>query len=246
MPEISLTDFVDFATATGKAKYNKLKAIKNRPNYEPAFDFYRQVRKGIVDCVRSGDPRSRLDVHVGIVTDTKKIGHYDKIVAGFNKWWGRKALTWSDPTRDSYSGAGVDIRVNPEIRVEFGGTDYLLKLYFKDKPLSKAKVDVILFLMEQALRPAVGPDVTMGILDTRASKLIVPTVSLPFLLRSHTRGEIVDTHLPPGQVYATPCSPARQEAHGTLPPPTLALSLPPQLKPPINRAQYTIITDHHY
>jgi hypothetical protein len=181
MPEISLTDFVDFAAAAGKVKYNKLKAIKNRPDYEPAFDFYKQVREGIVDCMRSGAPRSRLDAHVGSVTDTKKVGHYDEIVAGFEKWWGRKTFKWTDPYRDLYSGEGVDIRVNPEIRVEFGGTDYLLKLYFKDKPLSKAKVDVILFLMEQTLRPAVGPDVVMGILDTRASKLIVPTVAIPAL-----------------------------------------------------------------
>lgn len=189
MPEISLTDFVDFAAATGQAKYNKLKRIKRRPDYEPAFDFYKQVREGIVECVRSGDPRTRLYTHIGTVTDNKKVSHYEKIVAGFKKWWGRKTLSWSEPSRDLYSAAGVDIRVNPEIRVEFGGTDYLLKLYFKDKPLSKAKVDVILFLMEQTLRAAVGPGVVMGVLDTRASKLIVPTVAIPEL-GGALRGEL--------------------------------------------------------
>jgi len=42
MPEISLTDFVDFTSASGTSKLSKLKQFKSRPEYEPAFDFYKK------------------------------------------------------------------------------------------------------------------------------------------------------------------------------------------------------------
>ncbi len=37
--EISLTDFVGFVNKMGTAKQNHVKAIKERPEYEPYMDF---------------------------------------------------------------------------------------------------------------------------------------------------------------------------------------------------------------
>jgi hypothetical protein len=37
MPEISLTDFVDFVISAGTPKMTKVQNIKYRPNYTPAF-----------------------------------------------------------------------------------------------------------------------------------------------------------------------------------------------------------------
>lgn len=44
MPKISLTDFVDFVTSAGTRKLAKVRTVKNRPKYLPAFDYWRNLR----------------------------------------------------------------------------------------------------------------------------------------------------------------------------------------------------------
>lgn len=178
MPEISLTDFVDFTSASGTSKLTKLKQFKSRPAYEPAFDFYKKVREGIIACHQAGDPRSHLDSHVGAVTDPKKIEHITAIIQGYKRWWGRKNLNWFDPSRTVYSESGVDIRINPELGLEIDGVPHIAKLYFKSDKLSKTRVEVITHLMEKTLRPMVTPETQMSIIDARNSKLITSTVAI--------------------------------------------------------------------
>jgi hypothetical protein len=43
MPSISLTDFVDFVVATGTSKLTKVRQIKRRPQYHPAFDHWKSL-----------------------------------------------------------------------------------------------------------------------------------------------------------------------------------------------------------
>ncbi|OGR18064.1 MAG: hypothetical protein A2X81_16080 [Desulfobacterales bacterium GWB2_56_26] len=178
MPEISLTDFVDFTSASGTSKLSKLKQFKSRPEYEPAFDFYKKAREGIIACHQVGDPRSQLASHIGKVTDPKKIEHFSAIIQGYKRWWGRKNLTWFDPSRTVYSESGVDIRINPELGLEIDGVPHLAKLYFKSDKLSKIRVEVITHLMEKTLRPMVSPGTQMSIIDARNSKLITSTVPI--------------------------------------------------------------------
>ncbi|MEZ4253047.1 MAG: hypothetical protein R3B99_32975 [Polyangiales bacterium] len=40
--DISLTDFVDFAMESGTPKVTKVAEMKDRPDYQPAFDFYKR------------------------------------------------------------------------------------------------------------------------------------------------------------------------------------------------------------
>lgn len=176
MPEISLTDFVDFTSASGTSKLTKLKQFKSRPEYEPAFDFYKKAREGIIACHQAGDPKSKLDSHIGNVTDPKKIDHFSAIIQGYKRWWGRKNLNWFDPSRTVYSESGVDIRINPELGLEIDGVPHIAKLYFKSEKLSKTRVEVITHLMEKTLRPMVTPEIQTSIIDARNSKLITSTV----------------------------------------------------------------------
>ncbi len=177
MPEISLTDFVDFASASGSSKLTKVRQIKHRPDYAPAFDFYKKVREGIVECHRAGDPRTRLASHLGPVTDSKKKRHYADVLAGYRRWWGRKAVVWFDPSRATYSERGIDIRINPELGLRVDGAPHLIKLYFKSDKLTKARVEVITHLMDKALS-GTPPGARMGVLDVRNARLVTPTVPI--------------------------------------------------------------------
>jgi hypothetical protein len=53
--EITLTDFTDFSLETCAAKVALVRGIKSRPGYDPAADFYKNVREVIVEV--HGRPR---------------------------------------------------------------------------------------------------------------------------------------------------------------------------------------------
>lgn len=53
-PDLSLTDFVDFVHKSGTARATHLRQIKERPDYEPAFDFYRPLRNKLAEVHGAG------------------------------------------------------------------------------------------------------------------------------------------------------------------------------------------------
>ena len=81
-----------------------------------------------------------------------------------------------------FSNAGVDVSINPELGLEFGGEKYVAKLYFKSDTLAKNRIELVTQLMENCLRPRVSPDVIMAVLDTRASKLFRGSEADPRLI----------------------------------------------------------------
>lgn len=177
MPQISLTDFVDIVSKSGKHKASKIKAIQRRPEYEPALDFYRGVRDGMVKLHQRGGNKNELSTIIDKTTDPRKLENYAQILSGYNKWWGKKALGWFAPAKTTYSYGGVDISINPELGLDIGGARHVVKLYFKTDPLSKAEADLITFLMESELRPHVTQIETMSVLDVRRSKLFTYTAN---------------------------------------------------------------------
>ncbi len=60
MPEISLTDFVDFVIKAGPPKLTKVREIKTRVEYSPKLDFWKILRDGIRDFHRTGQPLEGL------------------------------------------------------------------------------------------------------------------------------------------------------------------------------------------
>ena len=71
MPEISLTDFVEFVNKIGPPRLTKVKEIKTRPAYSPAVDFWKPLREAIRDFHKTGKP---LDPVLGGIAHTKKAG----------------------------------------------------------------------------------------------------------------------------------------------------------------------------
>ena len=178
MPLFSLTDFVDVVSKSGTPKATKVAEVKNRPPYQPAFDFYKPLREHIVATHESGSGKSTLGQVMPGISDPKKISSYPPILASYRKWWGRKNLVWFSPPSGLFSDHGIDVSVNPELGLEINGNRHLIKLYFKADPLSKSRTAIIAHLMAVTLGNRCQAGTTMSLLDIRNSRLLSPTVPI--------------------------------------------------------------------
>jgi hypothetical protein len=171
LPKLTLTDFIDVVSKAGSPKTTKVKQIKNRPAYQPATDFYKPFREGLIKLHSTGKDRTALDSIVPGLLDVKKITNYPDLVDGYKKWWGKKNIDWFVPPRGSYSHNGVDIAVNPELGLVVDGKRVVVKLYNKAEPVNKYRIDMVPLLMEITLRGDSQPDDAMALLDVRKGKL---------------------------------------------------------------------------
>lgn len=189
MIQISLTDFVDITCKSGTPKATKVAHVKARPDYDPRSDFYRQFREQIIDLHKKGQGHSSLRTFLETLSDHKKNVHYADLVDGYLKWLGRKSVAWSAPPKKHYRSSGVEVIVNPELCLSFKKETHVIKLYLKEDPLDRFKVDVILSLMNSALREHSTKDAQMSVLDVRKAKLYTWRVS------SRSRIALVDAEL---------------------------------------------------
>jgi hypothetical protein len=178
MPNLSLTDLVDVVSKAGTPKATKVSEVKNRKPYQPATDFYKPFRDGIIGIHEAGKDRTSLGDLQKSLTDPKKITNYPEAINGYRKWWGKKTISWFEPPRNSYGHAGVDVAINPELGLVVDGSRHVVKLYLKAEPLTKLRVDLITVLMEVALRQKCQPGDSLALLDVRQSKLFTVSAQI--------------------------------------------------------------------
>lgn len=184
MPRISMTDFVDIVSASGTPKATKVRNVKDRPPYTPAFDFWRGAREAIIATHANADSKRELSAKLRSFQDPRKASNYEAALRGYKRWWGRKELSWFKPAGHVYSKHGIDVSVNPELGLEINGERHLVKLYFKAEALAKNRVDILTHLMKVKLGPASPECTVMSVLDIRRARLISPTVPVAALTAS--------------------------------------------------------------
>ncbi|MCR9165489.1 MAG: hypothetical protein ACE37F_00560 [Nannocystaceae bacterium] len=94
-----------------------------------------------------------------------KVAAYPAAIAGYKKWIGRKKVKWFKPSRTNWSSGGLEVIVNPELGLEWATKGqppvrHLIKLYFKKEAPKKLMVDASLTLMQTALAPKTGTEVS--------------------------------------------------------------------------------------
>lgn len=182
MPEISLTDFVDFVAKSGTPKLTHVRRLKGRGEYSPAGDFWKRLRDGIIEFhKRETLNKSTLDSIAKGLTDSKKQNNYPRAIRQYKAFLGRKRITWFKPPSECWSHSGLDVRVNPELGLVINGKRHIVKLYFKGTPLVRNKAEMILLLMQQALPDTHAGDV-FAVLDVQSKKLIASADPDPFLM----------------------------------------------------------------
>lgn len=183
MPEISLTDFVDYALAPGPSQLVKVRELKRRGEYEPAHDYWRDLREWIIDA-EYGRRTLRQVEQLALAARVGKRANYQTALAGFRKFARRRPGTIATrPKKDRWEHDGLIVRVNPELCYRTPSGRLCVKLYFKKEPRpTKHRADIILLLVSQTIA---NHDVAL--LDVPTGKLIEGKLTksdLPIYLRA--------------------------------------------------------------
>ena len=171
IPKLSFTEFIDVVIRTGMQKVTKIRQIKNKPEYEPAFDFYRSLRMYLIEIHQKQLYNQKRKTAIDLTDDKKKFGHYDALLNGYWKFLGKKKPGWFTPVSIKVPIQAIEIVINPELGLIINDNKYLIKLYLKDEDLSKQKVEVALGMMEHYIKPLIKDNIKMAILDVRNSKI---------------------------------------------------------------------------
>jgi hypothetical protein len=166
MPTVPLTRFIDFTVAQGAARVRAVAAAKK--DYDPQTDFYKRIRSATVRQFEEGWDATKFRKVVHKISTPHKAEHFEECRAGLAKWARNKTISATQAPNKTWSAAGLDVQVNPELRMIVNGEKFVVKLYFSAPKLSKARRDHMLYLLEEA-----APEgQTAAILDVRRSKLI--------------------------------------------------------------------------
>lgn len=170
-PHITLTDFVDFYLLHGMPRLTKVRGIKFRDPYEPAHDFYKRFREGAVEVHELNLGLAHLQQIATSQTDPKKQKHFPPMFEGYRKFVGRKTLEWWGAPSADWRHGDLTVRINPELGLVLDDAPHLIKLYFKEKTITKSHIEGIGHLMHLVLAEACEPGTVMSILEVRTGKL---------------------------------------------------------------------------
>jgi hypothetical protein len=174
-PQMTFTEFIDVIIKTGTTKITKIKQIKNKPEYEPATDFYRSLRLYLIEYHQKGLYDEPKKTAFDLSQDKKKHEHFSVLLNGYWKFLGKKRPKWFSPVNRKVMIQAVEMSINPELGLQFNDSKYIIKLYLKTEEISKQRIDIALGMMEQYLRPIIKDDSKIAILDVRKSKLFEQT-----------------------------------------------------------------------
>lgn len=194
MIRISLTDFIDFVSKAGTPKITKVREIKARPAYHPSRDFYKYLRDGIKTFHDENHPdkNAYFRALLAVSPDIRKRAKFDGLIRAYKRFLGTKAIENQNNENVIWTYDELEVSVNPELCLRIDGEKCLIKLYFKADELTKLRIDVALYLMQNAL-PHI-PDVDKyAILYIDKSRLLsesAPDPSLAALLQAEAQSFI--------------------------------------------------------
>lgn len=170
MDAVLLTTFIDFVCRSGTPKMTVVKEWKSRDAYDPAHDYYKRLREGIIAVHEDGKPLSSLDGICAAASESKRT-NYVAMVEAYKKWNKRKTIGWFSPTKGEWKATGMVVQVNPELGLVVDGKRHLVKLYFKAEPLAKNRAELVLHLLDTVCAKKMKEAATVAILDVRNAKL---------------------------------------------------------------------------
>ena len=179
-PIISLTDFIDFSIKNGPSRRSKVKEIKNREDYHPATDYWKQLRDGLAEFHKKSYSVGYLDSIVNHAHDKKK-DNYKLVCDRYKSFLGKKNIEWFDPHKETWAFSGLGIRVNPELGLIINGKPHIIKMYFKEDPsksdtlLNKRRLESIFYLLEDRIKPFHSDEIQLSVFNAKTGKLINQT-----------------------------------------------------------------------
>lgn len=129
---IGLTQFIDFTTKGSSAKINMVRKIKYQDDYHPAFDYWKQLRDGIIKFHKEDLQPSFFDSLI-YGADEKKQQNYKLAIREYRKFLRNKDISWFDPGKSTWVNDDLVVRSSPELGLVINGVPHLIKLYFKGR-----------------------------------------------------------------------------------------------------------------
>lgn len=77
--KVGLTQFLDFTLKSSAAKTNFVKNLKSQPEYQPAFDYWKQLRDTVIKFHQNELPFECFETLVQTVDQKKKQNYIDVI-----------------------------------------------------------------------------------------------------------------------------------------------------------------------
>jgi hypothetical protein len=158
--------FVEFTVAQGVSRVACVADSKR--DYDPKFDFYKGFRERAIRQLVDGWSAQAFRRSLLEIRNPRKQASYEECRTGLTRWARNRELTAQRARNGTWEAAGLEVRVNPELRLEMDDGAYLVKLYFKADEMSSARLSNTLFLLSEIC----SRGVEAAILDTRRGVLL--------------------------------------------------------------------------
>jgi hypothetical protein len=169
---IGLTQFIDFTVKGSAAKTSMVRKIKYQDNYHPSFDYWKQLRDGIIKYHENGLELDFFDTLIEEL-DHKKKPNYIEAIKQYKKFLRNKDVVWFDPGKATWVGAELNVRASSELGLIINGQPHLLKLYFKGKneKVDNRNIKTALTLLNSAFyEKSYNFDINYSVLNIQKNK----------------------------------------------------------------------------
>jgi len=166
MPSVPLTKFVEFTVAQGTSRVRVVSESKQ--DYAPQRDFYKRLREITQRQFVNGWNAAAYKQSIKKAATSKKANSYETCRAGVTKWAKGKEIAGRKGSPGLWTAGGLDVKVNPELRLTVDGKKYSAKLYFARDELSRPRIESLLYLLSEEA-PAGH---AAAVLDLRRGELI--------------------------------------------------------------------------
>lgn len=183
--KVGLTQFLDFTLKSSAAKTNFVKNLKSQPEYQPAFDYWKQLRDTFIKFHQNELPFECFETLVQTV-DQKKKQNYIDVIKQYKKFIKNKDVSWFDPGKSHWISDDLIVRSSPELALLINDEPHLIKLFFKGKKerIDKYNINSTLTLLnESTFSIFFNLAFVLGFLTLVT--LLFAIVTLPFNCSSH-------------------------------------------------------------
>ncbi len=176
---INATTFAKFCAATGPARITAVREAK--PKYDKGYtqgpDYWKPFREGFVSLMR----RRATPTELKAVLNSEHVrpeweANYAEAIDGAIKWMGRKNIVLQRCTTAEWSSGDLTVKIRPEFAALINDQLHVVKLWLAaGDPLTKARADVVLHLLDTTHGRGIKSGATVAVLDVMRSKMFTPT-----------------------------------------------------------------------
>lgn len=157
MPDIriSLTQFLTYtAKVSTSAKMHYVRDIKDSPNYDPSFDYWKGLRDKIKSTLKVNGSLDEIVNYAATVSE-RKSENYLRVANKFRAFLKSKDYEYFETGRSVWtSSPNLSIMASPELGLIIDGQRYFIKNYYKkkksDEKVTQRYINSTLTLMQLA------------------------------------------------------------------------------------------------